>query len=89
MANTKSAAKSARQSVKRNARNTSILTSLKTGQKKFRALVSEGKIDEAKGELSGVVSKLDKAVKRGVLHKNTADRHKSQFAKAVAPAKAA
>lgn len=89
MANTKSAIKSARQSIKRNAANKSILTAIKTGQKKFRSLVSEGNVDAAKTELKDIVSKLDKAAKRGVIHQNAADRRKSAFARAVkAPAAA-
>ncbi len=92
MANTKSAAKSARQSIKRNASNKSVLTALKSGQKKFRALVAEGNIEGAKAEFSDIVSKLDKAAKRGVIHQNAADRRKSTFARAIkapAPAEAA
>jgi len=90
MANTKSAIKSARQSIKRNAANKSVITTLKSGQKRFHALVSEGNVDAAKAELSTIVSKLDKAAKRGVIHQNAADRRKSAFARAIkAPAAAA
>jgi len=89
MANTKSAIKSARQSIKRNASNKSIITTLKSGQKRFRGLVEEGKLEEAKAELGSIVSKLDKAAKRGVIHQNAADRRKSAFARAIkAPAAA-
>ncbi|MFY8216658.1 MAG: 30S ribosomal protein S20 [Chthoniobacterales bacterium] len=89
MANTKSAIKSARQSIKRNAANKSIITTLKSGQKRFRGLVAEGNLEAAKTEFVSIVSKLDKAAKRGVIHQNAADRRKSAFARAIkAPAAA-
>lgn len=86
MANTKSAAKSARQTVKRTQRNKSTLSGLKSGQKKFQSLIAEGKLDEAKAELAVISSKLDKAAKRGAIHKNAADRRKGNFARALKPA---
>jgi small subunit ribosomal protein S20 len=89
MANTKSAAKRARQSVRRASRNSSVLTGLKTEQKKFRKAVSEGNLEAAKAEFGKAVSALDKAVKRGVIHKNVANRRKSQFARALKPTAAA
>ncbi len=83
MANTKSAAKRARQSESRSARNSSIQSALKTSQKKFRELIAAGKLEEATKELRAVSAHLDKAAKRGTIHKNSADRKKSAFARAV------
>jgi small subunit ribosomal protein S20 len=88
MANTKSAAKRARQSTVRNARNASVVSALKNGQKKLRTAIAAGKVDEAKAEFIKVSSALDKAAKRGVIHKNSADRKKSVFNRALQPAKA-
>ena len=88
MANTKSAAKRARQSTVRNARNASVVSALKNGQKKLRTAIAAGKVDEAKAEFVKVSSALDKAAKRGVIHKNSADRKKSVFNRALQPAKA-
>ena len=88
MANIKSAAKRARQGEVRHARNSSVINSLKSGQKKLRAALAAGKLDEAKAEYVKVASALDKAAKRGVIHKNSADRKKSTFNRALAPAKA-
>lgn len=85
MANIKSAAKSARKSTKRHALNTSVITGLKTGQKKFRTAVAAGKLDEAKAVYGKIVSALDKAAKRGVIHKNSADRKKGIFTRALKP----
>ena len=88
MANTKSAAKSARQNVRRSERNASELASLKTGQKKLNKALAEGKTDEAKAEFVKFSSQLDKAAKRGVIHGNLADRKKSRISKVLAKPKA-
>jgi small subunit ribosomal protein S20 len=88
MANTKSASKRARQSTIRNARNSSVVSALKNGQKKLRTALAAGKLDEAKAEYIKVSSALDKAAKNGVIHKNSADRKKSVFNRALKPAQA-
>lgn len=88
MANTKSAAKSARKSVRRRERNAGVITGLKTEQKKFRTALAEGKTDAAKAEFVKLTSALDKAAKRGVIHRNVADRKKSRLTKALSKAKA-
>lgn len=87
MANTKSAAKRARQTKKRTLRNRSILTGIKHAQKAFRQkLTGTDKADaaELKTAHSAYVSELDRAVKRGVLHRNAANRYKSVATRAVA-----
>ena len=88
MANIKSSAKRGRQAVVRHARNSSVINNLKSGQKKLRATIAAGKLDEAKAEFSKVSAALDKAAKRGVIHKNMADRKKGVFNRALQPAKA-
>ena len=55
-------------------------TSLKTAVKRFEAAVAENNADEAKALFGEAVSKLDKGVKQGIIHKNTAARKKSQLA---------
>ncbi|MBR4720785.1 MAG: 30S ribosomal protein S20 [Clostridia bacterium] len=55
-------------------------TALKTAIKRFETAVAENKADEAKTLFDEAVSKLDKGVKQGILHKNTAARKKSQLA---------
>ena len=84
MANIKSAAKRARQTGKRTLENRRVTSSLKTQIKKLRADIAEGRKDEAKAGAALVASSLDKAVKTGRIHRNSADRRKSVFAKAVA-----
>jgi len=88
MANIKSAAKRARQAVVRTARNSSVITGLKTEQKKFRKAIADGNLEEAKAGGSRLRSALDKAAKRGVIHKNVANRSKSRISRALKPAAA-
>jgi small subunit ribosomal protein S20 len=85
MANIKSAAKRARQSIARRARNTSVVSALKSGQKKLRAALAAGKLDEAKSEFAKVSAALDKAAKRGIIHQNNANRRKSALNRALRP----
>jgi len=88
MANTKSAAKSARQSVRRREINAGVITGIKTEQKKFRAALAGGKPDVARAEFVKLTSALDKAAKRGIIHSNVADRRKGRLTKALVKAKA-
>ncbi len=83
MANTKSAAKRARQTPKRTARNRTVLTAIKGKTKAARAASGDKALAQA------LVSDLDKAVKRGVIHKNAANRRKSRLAKKLAAPAAA
>lgn len=84
MANTKSAAKRARQTTRRTLANARALTAVKTQLKKVRAALKSGKNDEAKATARQFVSTIDKAVKTGRIHRNSADRHKSTIGKALA-----
>lgn len=88
MANIKSSEKSARQSLKRHARNASVITSIKSRQKKLRATLAGGDAAAAKLQLDALTSALDKAAKRGIIHRNVANRRKSRLAKALVGAKA-
>jgi small subunit ribosomal protein S20 len=92
MANIKSVEKRARQSVRRHARNTNVLSSLKTAQKRARKAIATGDTTAAQNEINLLSSALDKAAKRGIIHPNAANRGKSRIqrarAKASAPAAA-
>lgn len=87
MPNTKSAAKAMRQSRRRRDINLKTKAKFKTATKQVKKLVGENNIDEALKALSLAMSALDKGVKKGVLHKNTASRKKSRMAKAIAKLK--
>jgi small subunit ribosomal protein S20 len=79
MANHFSALKRARQTTKRTARNRANTSQLRTALRNFRQALAAGKPAEAKTAFSGTVSMIDKAVKKGVIHKNTAARYKSRL----------
>lgn len=70
----KSATKRARQSVKRTANNRKIKTAIKTAVKAFIAEPSQKTLSIAQSE-------FDKAVKKGLLKKNTASRRKANLSK--------
>jgi len=84
MANHPSAEKRHRQSVKRAARNQAVRSNVRTEVKKLRATVAASDGTKAKAELPAVSSILDKAVGKGVIHKNNAARRISRLAKQVA-----
>jgi small subunit ribosomal protein S20 len=84
MANTRSAAKRARQTGARTQQNKSVLTGIKSQQKKLNVAIAGGDKTKIEAELAGFASSLDKAAKRGVLHKNYAARRKSRATHAVA-----
>lgn len=81
MANIKSAKKRAKTAKIRTLRNKSYKSSIKTAIKKFEQAVEAGNIDDAKTALNSTEKKLDKAVAKGIVHKNTASRQKSRLTK--------
>ena len=89
MANTRSAAKQARGAVRRRALNRSQLSTVRVSEKKIRALAKAGKTDEALKLFPKFQSEIDRAAKKGVVHRNTASRHKQRVAALFAPAKKA
>jgi len=78
---TQSAKKALRQNVRRHKRNLRKRTELKSVIKKYKKIITDGNMDEAKKYLSEVYKKLDKAAKTNLLKKNTAARLKSRLAK--------
>lgn len=72
-----SAEKRVRQSAKRRLAHRAIKTYIKNRIKEFRAEKDEEKKQEL---LRKIYSALDRAVKRGVYHRNTAARKKSRLA---------
>jgi len=89
MANTKSAAKRARQAPVRTARNKSVKTALKNRLKEFHAALESRNQEEITAKSIAVVSEFDKAAKRGVIHSNKADRNKRSVTRAIAALKVA
>ena len=79
MPNHKSAEKRMRQNEKRRLINRSNRGRLRTGVKKLRALLEAGGAGDAQALLPETVSLIDKAVQKGVLHRNAAARHKARL----------
>ena len=78
-----SAMKRARQAVKRNLRNTSVLSSVKTVLKKVEEAIASGNREDAGKALLKAVTALNKAASKGVIHDNTASRKISRLTKKV------
>ncbi len=83
MANIKSQIKRIGTNKKAQERNKAVKSELKTAIRTTKAAVTAG--DKAKAEASYDVAakKLDKAVSKGVIHKNQASNRKSAIAKQV------
>jgi len=89
MANHFSALKRARQTEKRTARNRAVRSEVRTALRSLRTSLAGNDANAANTEFSSAASELDKAVRKGVLHKNTASRYKSRLSarlKAMKPA---
>jgi small subunit ribosomal protein S20 len=84
MANTKSAIKAARKSVRLTERNRGVKTRLKTLRKRLDTLIAAKDAEASKNAAADYVSAMDKAVKSGVVHKNAASRAKAHAAKVFA-----
>ena len=76
----KSAIKKARQDVKARAHNRGLRDAYKSAVKNVRKLVEAGDTKKAQEALKDAYSKIDKASKRNILHKNNAARRKSRLA---------
>ena len=79
MPNIKSAEKRAKLGKVREMRNKAGRTRLKTTLKRFDQAVAEGNRAEADGAYKVAVKTVDKAVTKGLLHKNNAARKKSSL----------
>jgi small subunit ribosomal protein S20 len=81
VANIKSQLKRIRTNEKARVRNKSIKSSLKTAIRRFREAAAAGEKDRAQSELLTASRALDKAVSKGVIHRNQAANRKSAMAK--------
>ena len=72
-------------SKKKNLRNRMVKSGVKTAVKKYQVALNEN-VATAGAQLSATTSAIDKAVSKGVIHKNTANRKKARLAKALAKA---
>lgn len=84
MPNIKSSVQDVKTTAIRNARNRSVKSEVKTAIKKLEVALAEAKGEEAQAAYKSLVISMDKAVSKGVIHKNTAARKKSRLASQLA-----
>lgn len=84
MANIKSQIKRIATNAKAHDRNKAVKSELKTHIRAVRSAVAAGDKDRAATALGVATRKLDKAVSKGVIHRNQAANRKSSIAKQVA-----
>ncbi|HEY7412205.1 MAG TPA: 30S ribosomal protein S20 [Vicinamibacteria bacterium] len=83
MAHHASALKQMRQSRKRRDRNRRNTSQVKSQIRKLRTLVAQGDAKAAQAALDGTISEIDRAAKKGVVHRNAAARYKSRLSKKI------
>ncbi|MDR3565219.1 MAG: 30S ribosomal protein S20 [Negativicutes bacterium] len=81
MPNIKSSERSVKTDADRRAQNFATRSAVKTATRKVVDTVQAGKAEEAKTLLTKATSVIDKAVAKGVVHKNAAARKKSRLAR--------
>ena len=79
----KSAIKKNRQSIKKRARNNFVRSTLKTKLKSFYSALEEKDKDKSNQKLREIISALDKAATKGVIHKRNAARRVARLSKKV------
>jgi len=83
LANTKSAIKNVRKNQRRREINKTRKGTLRTQIKKLRSLVKSKDVEGAAKELVKTISVIDRSIRKGILHKNTAGRYKSRLSRTV------
>ena len=83
MANTRSAKKRIKQNDRRRLRNRAVRSTIRSAVKTARGAVGE-KTPEAGKAVLEAIRILDRAVSRGIIHRNTAARKKSSLARSMA-----
>ena len=84
MANIKSQIKRNKTNEKARQRNVAVKSALKTAVRRFREAAATGDAAAATTALQTASKALDKAVSKGVIHKNQAANRKSGMAKKLA-----
>ena len=83
MANHVSALKRVRQTAKKTEINRNNRSRVRGALRKMREVAAAGDKKAAETQFRETVSALDKAIQKGILHKNTAGRYKSRLAARV------
>jgi small subunit ribosomal protein S20 len=80
VANTRSAIKRIKQSEKRRQRGRAVRSAIRSSVKAARAAITE-KSPDSKATVGEAIRALDRAVSRGLMHRNTSARRKSSLAR--------
>ena len=83
MANTKQAAKRARQATKARSHNMAQRSELRSAIKKVTAAIAKGDQVAAEAVFRSSVSTIDSIADKKIIHKNKAARHKSRLSTAI------
>lgn len=81
MPNIKSAKKRVKVTETKTLQNKMFKSAMKTSIKKYKAAVAEGNKELAEKTYLQAVGMVDRAVSKGIIHKNNAARKKSQYTK--------
>ncbi len=87
MANLKAAKKSIRSDKKKTVFNARVKRAMKESVKSIKDLIKKDQVQDAEKSLPTAYKAIDKAVKRGVIKKNTASRKKSRLVSEIKKAK--
>lgn len=83
MANLKSSIKRVKVNEKKRLRNKAIKSNMRTHIKRVEQLIAANDVENAKAAFQTTMKVIDKAVQKGVIHKNNGNRHKSRLAKKI------
>ena len=83
MPNIKSSIRSVKTDAERRAKNAPIKAALRNASRRVVALTETGAQEDAKATLATASGLIDKAARKGIIHKNAAARKKSRLAKKV------
>jgi small subunit ribosomal protein S20 len=79
LANSRQAAKRARQALTRRARNVAQRSMMRTYVKKVIKAIQSGDQDAARSAYAAAVPVIDRTANKGLVHKNKAARHKNRL----------
>lgn len=79
MANSRSAAKRARQNIKRRSHNMAMRSKVRTYIKRVVTAIDAGNKSDAENFYKEALPVIDKMANNGILHKNKAARHKQRL----------
>lgn len=83
MANIKSAIKRVDVNNKKRAQNQSVKSEMRTQIKQVESFIEANDVENAKSALKLTIKKIDKAVQKGLIHKNNGDRQKARLSRKV------